>query len=319
MKYNVGIDLGGTNIAVGVVDENYNIVARAKAKTNAPRAAELIADDIKIVVENAVANAGLTMDDIQWIGLGSPGIVNQDTGKIDFANNLKFIHTPIKKLIEERVNKSTFIENDANCAVYGEALAGAAKGVKNVVGITLGTGVGGGIIIDGKIYCGSNYAGAELGHTVIAYNGKQCPCGRKGCLEAYTSATGLINMTKDYLNAHKDCKIWDMIEGSLDKVSGRTAFDAMRAGIEGGKEIVDEYLGYLGCGVVNIINTFQPDILFIGGGISKEGENILKPLREYIDANSYTRYSEKQTKLCTAELGNDAGIIGAAFLGNLYA
>ena len=319
MKYYAGIDLGGTNIAVGIVDENYKIIGRGKMKTDATRAAELIADDMATATRAAVQDANIDISQVEWVGIGTPGTVNQTTGEIEYANNLYFRNVPMVKMLEERLGKRIYMENDANAAVYGEALAGAAKGRSNVIGITLGTGVGGGIIIDGKIYSGFNFSGAELGHTVIVYDGRQCTCGRKGCFEAYSSATGLINMTKDYLTQHPDSAMWKLVDGDINKVNGRVAFDAMRGGVEGGQEIVDTYLNYLGCGLVNMINIFQPEILFLGGGISKEGETILKPLREYIKREVYTKYSEKNTELCVAQLGNDAGIIGAAFLGSLYA
>ncbi len=197
MKYYVGIDLGGTNIVAGVVDEEYNIIAKASTKTNCPRPEKEIADDMAKMALQAVKNANLDISDIEWIGIGTPGIANSTTGIIERANNLGFENTPMVKYISESIDKPVFIENDANAAAYGEYVAGAAKGAKNAVCITLGTGVGGGIIVDGKIYAGSNFAGAEIGHTVIEVDGAQCSCGRKGCFEAYSSATGLIRMSKE--------------------------------------------------------------------------------------------------------------------------
>ncbi len=319
MKYYAGIDLGGTNIAVGIVDENYQIVGKAKKKTNVPRPAEEIADDMAEATRQAAADAGLEMSNIEWVGIGTPGVVNQETGEIEYSNNLRFDRVPMVKLVQDRLGLPVYMENDANAATYGEALAGAAKGVRNVIGVTLGTGVGGGIIIDGKIYSGSNYAAGELGHTVIVHDGRPCTCGRKGCFESYASATGLIAMTREYLQAHPEDGMWHYCDNDLAKVNGRTAFEAMRAGLAGGKLIVDKYLDYLGCGIMNMINIFQPDVLFIGGGISKEGETILAPLRRYVERERYTRNSQKNTEIVAAKLGNDAGIIGAAFLGKLHA
>ena len=204
-----------------------------------------------------------------------------------------------------------------NAAAYGEFNVGAAREANDAIVITLGTGVGGGIIIDGMIYSGSNYAGAELGHTVIQHGGRQCSCGRKGCWEAYSSATGLINMTKEaIINPYNNNSIlYKMIDGDTAKITGKTAFDAAEAGCEVGKAIVDEYISYLGCGLVNIINIFQPEILCIGGGVSYQGDTLLKPLQKIIEAERYTKHNDKQTKVCLCQLGNDAGIIGAAFLG----
>ena len=219
-------------------------------------------------------------------------------------------------MMEERLGKKVIIENDANAAALGEYLAGSAKGSKNAVAITLGTGVGGGIIINGKIYSGSNFAGAELGHMVIVKDGKECGCGRKGCWEAYASATGLINLTKQKILSDKleFSYMYKLCNGDLNKVEGRTAFDAMAAGDPTAKAVVEEYLGYLATGLVNIINIFQPDILCIGGGISNQGENLLAPLRKIIESERYTKHNDKQTVVCTCSLGNDAGIFGAAYL-----
>ena len=318
MKYYVGIDLGGTNIAVGVVNENNEIVGRAKTKTRPQEHCEIIAEDMAKTALVAIKNAEISIDDVQWVGVGTPGAVNPKTGMVEYAGNLNFKKAPLASLLEEKLGKKTFVENDANAASYGEYIAGAAKGVANAVVVTLGTGVGGCIIIDHKIYSGFNYVGGELGHIGIVFDGRPCTCGRRGCFEAYSSATGLINLTKEVMENNKDSKMWEL-SPTLDRVSGRTAFDAMRAGDKAGKEVVDTYIEYLGYGLTSIINTFQPEILCIGGGICKEGETLLAPLRRYIEENAFGfNLLEKNTKLVTAALGNDAGIIGAAMLGKLH-
>lgn len=314
MKYYVGIDLGGTNIVAGVVNENYNIVAKASTKTNCPRPEKEIADDMTKMALQAVKNANLTIDDIEWVGVGSPGIANSSTGILEYSNNLGFKNTPLVKYIQETIDKPVFIENDANAAAYGEFVAGAAKGAKNAVCITLGTGVGAGLIIDGKIYSGSNFAGAELGHTVIEVGGAQCSCGRKGCFEAYSSATGLIRMTKEAMSENPD-SIMNKMAKEKGKVTARTSFDAMRAGDETAKAVVDKYIKYLAAGITNAINIFQPDVLCIGGGVCNEGDPLLLPVKALVKEEVYTRNSEKNTEIVIAKLGNDAGIIGAAFLG----
>ena len=314
MKYYVGIDLGGTNIVAGVVDEEYNIIAKASTKTNCPRPEKEIADDMARMAIEAVKNAKLSMDQIEWIGVGTPGIANSETGIIEYSNNLGFKNTPMVKYIQETIDKPVFIENDANAAAYGEFVAGAAKGAKNAVCITLGTGVGGGIIIDGRIYSGSNFAGAEIGHTVIEVDGAQCSCGRKGCFEAYSSATGLIRMTKESMAQNPD-SIMNQVAEEKGKVTARTSFDCMRAGDKYAKAVVDKYIKYLAAGITNTINIFQPDVLCIGGGVCNEGDPLLLPVKELVKNEVYTRNSEKNTEIVIAKLGNDAGIIGAAFLG----
>ena len=311
MKYYIGVDLGGTNIVAGVVNENYEIISKASVKTNLPRPEQEIAADIIKVSKQAVESAGITMDQIEWVGMGTPGIANSETGIIEYSNNLGFVNTPMVKYLEEGLGKPAFIENDANAAAYGEYVAGAAKGAKNAVCITLGTGVGGGIIIDGKIYCGSNFGGAEIGHTVISVDGPQCTCGRKGCFEVYSSATGLIRMTKEAIAENPDSMMADE-----EKISGRTAFDYMRKGDKAAKGVVDKYIKYLAASITNTINIFQPDVLCIGGGVCNEGDPLLLPMKEIVARENYTRNSPKNAEIVIAKLGNDAGIIGAAFLGN---
>lgn len=312
----LGIDIGGTNIAVGIVDENYKIVKKASNPTSLPRSSEDLCDAIYQTGMKAIREADLTIDDIQWVGVGCPGTIDRKAGTAHvYVNKFPFNGINLRDELNKRFGIPCFVENDANAAAYGEALAGATKDVANSVAITLGTGVGSGIIIDGKIYNGFNFAGAEIGHTVIVKDGRPCSCGRRGCWEAYASATGLIRETRHAMLDATDSLMWKMVDGHVSRVTGRTAFDAMREGDPTGTDVVEKYIEYIGCGIVNIINTFQPDIVCIGGGISKEGDTILIPLRKYIVKERYSKYINKQTTICIAKLGNDAGIIGAAYLG----
>lgn len=312
MKFYVGIDLGGTNIKAGVVDENFNIVSKATCKTNLPRPAEEICADMAEVALKAVEKAGLTLNDIESLGIGAPGTANSATGIIEYSNNLGFLNLPVVKLMKTHIQKPCYVENDANAAAYGEFVAGAAQGANDAVCITLGTGVGGGIIIDKKIYSGFNFAGAEIGHTVIDPNGPECTCGRKGCFEVFSSATGLIRMTKEAMEYNKESLLW--AESNKEgKVSARTAFNAMRKGDAAAKAVVDKYIRYLACGITNTINIFQPDILCIGGGVCNEGDPLLIPLKELVEKEVYTKNSPKNTEIVIAQLGNDAGIMAPHF------
>lgn len=314
--YTIGIDLGGTNIVASVVNDEYKIIATSKTPTNSPRSADEIFDDIAEVCEEAIKSAGLTMDDIESVGMGTPGTVNAD-GIIEFANNLAFNNVPARTMLAKRLNKpeeKVFIENDANCAALGEAKAGVGNGAKDFVAVTLGTGVGSGVIIDGKIVNGVNYAGGECGHMVIVVDGEQCSCGRKGCWEAYASATALIRQTKKAMEEYPD-SLMHKLAKEEGKVSGRTAFDAMRLGDIAGIKVVDDYIKYVACGLINLVNALQPEIICIGGGICNEGETLMKPLRRFVQAERYSIHSKIQTKIVKAELGNDAGVIGAALLG----
>lgn len=315
MKYYIGIDLGGTNIKAGVVDESYNIIAKASVKTGCPRPAQEIVYDMADVSVEACKNAGISIDDIEWIGVGTPGIADNVNGTIPYSNNLGFKDVPVRKLIQEKINKPVYVANDANAAAYGEFVAGAAKGASDAICITLGTGVGAGVIIDGKIFTGRNLAGTEIGHMVISVDGPQCSCGRKGCFETFSSATGLINMTKQAIAENPD-SILAKYEKDEGKVSARHAFNAMREGDKAGKAVVDKYIKYLAAGITNTINIFQPDILCIGGGVCNEGDPLMVPMVELVKKEVYTRMLDKNTEITIAKLGNDAGIIGAAFLGN---
>lgn len=312
--YRIGVDLGGTNIAVGVVTEDLKIIGRGKVKTKCPRPAEEIFDDIAVAIDMALKDAKITMDEVISVGVGTPGSVNKSNGYIEFANNLDFNKVPAKEMLEARIGKTVYLDNDANCAALGEAIAGVGKGVGNFVAVTLGTGVGSGIILNGKIVSGINYAAGEMGHMVISVDGEQCNCGRRGCWEQYASATALIAQTKDAMRHDHDSKMWQLVNDNIDCVSGRTAFDAMRMGDKTGKAVVDRYIYYVAAGVINIINALQPEIICIGGGIGHEGDTILEPIRTHVKRERYSIYAAKQTKIMPAELGNDAGIFGAALL-----
>ena len=318
--YYIGVDLGGTNIAVGIVNENYEIVKKGSTPTKPERGCDPIIEDMGALCRKLVSECGLTLDDIAYAGIATPGTANSDTGIVEYSNNIPFRNYPIAAKLSALLDgKKVYIENDANAAAKAEAFAGVAKGAQYSVMITLGTGLGGGIIIDGKVYSGFNFAGAELGHTVIEKGGRPCTCGRHGCWEAYSSATGLVNITKDHITearkSGRKTSMEEMIGGDLSKVSARTAFTAMKAGDEVAAEVVDEYISYLACGVANVINIFQPNVLSIGGGVCNEGEYLTKPLLEKVWEETYSREGTPQTQILIAKLGNDAGIIGAAVLG----
>ncbi len=312
--FTIGIDLGGTNIVAAVVDGKYRIVAKAKRPTALPRSAEEIFDDIAQVCKEAMGSAGISIEDVEWVGLGTPGTVNTE-GVIEYANNLGFDHIYAKTMLSERLGiENVYIENDANCAALGEAYAGSGHGSKDFVAVTLGTGVGTGIIQGGKIVAGVNNAGGECGHMVIVVDGEPCTCGRKGCWEAYASATALINQTKAAMEENPESVMHELAKEE-GKVSGRTAFDAMRRNDSAGIKVVDQYIKYVACGITNLVNALQPEIICIGGGICNEGETLLRPIRRYVEAERYSVYSKVQTLVVKATLGNDAGIIGAALLG----
>lgn len=318
--YRIGIDLGGTNIAAGIVNDNFEIVCKASIPTGADRPATEIAADMVAICYTVCEKAGISPSEIASVGIASPGIANHDDGVIEYCCNIpSFNQFNICEAVRAGFPADrVFVENDANAAAWGEAIAGAAQGTSSSIMITLGTGVGGGIIIDGKVISGFNYAGAELGHIVIEVDGVQCGCGRKGCWEAYSSATALIRMTSEKLAecqaSGRKTVMTDMVE-KAGKVSGRTAFDAKRAGDEAGAEVVAKYVHYLAQGLANIINIFQPEVLSIGGGVSGEGDYLLDMLIPLVREEAYGKGIVKGTDIRIASLGNDAGIIGGAVLG----
>lgn len=313
--YYIGIDLGGTNIAIGIVDENCNIVRKGSTPTLPKRDPEEIVSDMAKLTKRLLNEAGIDISQIARAGIASPGSIDPKNGVIVYTNNLPFRNFPVADTLKKYLPiENVYVENDANAAALGEAMGGVAKGSDISVMITLGTGVGGGVIINGKVYSGFNYAGAELGHTVIEHNGAPCSCGRQGCWEAYSSATALVRLTKEKLTQCKDTVMWEMIGGDIDKANARIAFAAMKQGDKAGSEVVDSYIRYLACGIINMIDIFQPDVLSIGGGVCNEKDYLLVPLLDLINKDKRIAGRENKTRICIAELGNDAGIIGAAAL-----
>lgn len=313
--YYLGIDLGGTNIAAGIVNEDMELVYKTSIPTEAKGGVENVIARMAEAAKLAIKGYGITTEDVKSIGIGSPGAIDPVNGVVIYANNLGFSNLPITaKLGEYFPGKDIYVENDANVAAWAEAKCGAAAGTNDSVTITLGTGVGGGMIINGKLYSGFNHAGGELGHIVIHEGGRPCTCGRKGCWEAYASVSGLIKTTREHMEKNPDSLMWK-IAGSLDKVNGLTSFDAMRKGDEEAQKVVDEYLHSVATGLIDILNIMQPEVLCIGGGISKEGDYLLKPVKVFAEKEMYARFNETKTDIRIAKLGNDAGIIGAALLG----
>ena len=314
--YYLGIDLGGMSIKAGVCDDNGNIIIKDTCPTVRTEDGDRILNDMANLCHRVISDAGLTVDDIEYAGLASPGSADNERGIIIYASTLPFLNYPIAKKLSKLTGiKKIYIDNDANAAAKGEAIYGAAKGYNNSLFITIGTGVGGGIIIGGKVYSGFNFSGAELGHIVIIKDGEECPCGRKGCLESYASATALIEQTKKKMYEDRNSVMWRVCDGDIAKVNGKTVFDAMLEDDSSAHEVFKTYIEYLASGITSLINIFQPEVLCIGGGISKQGDVLIEPIRHIVEREQYSRFCEKKTLIKAAELGNDAGIIGAASLG----
>ena len=305
----IGIDLGGTNIAAGIVDENGNIICKGSVPTLRERGNDAIVADMAKLSLKLVEECGLKPSDIKAVGIGCPGTIDNDRGVVVYSNNIVMKDYPLVAEFKKYLDLPVNIENDANAAAYGEYIA-TASDKKSFVLITLGTGVGGGIILDGKLWRGFNGAGAELGHTSIIMGGEPCTCGRRGCFEAYASVTALISQTKRAMAEYPD-SLMNKIAEERGVVNGRTSFDCARMGDEIAIAVRDKYIEYIAEGVVNIINTIQPEVFVIGGGISREGDTILTPLKKIVEQNDYNKYMPK-TEIRIAKLFGDAGIVGAA-------
>ena len=310
-KYFVGIDLGGTFIKGGIVDDLGNIVCLDKVPTESDKGADKVAENIAALTQKLMNTLGLNKDDVEGIGMGVPGMIDSKAGNVIYSNNLKWKDFRIGEKVTVLTGLRVKIANDANVAALGEVKFGAAKDYENVVMFTLGTGVGGGIVIDGKLFEGNKSAGAELGHATIRMGGEQCTCGRKGCLEAYASATALIRDTKRAMEAHKDSQMWQ--DGGLDQVTGKTAFDYKDTDPYA-KEVVENYITYLAEGITDIANVFRPEAVLLGGGVCAQGDNLVKPLQEKLDKDIFAGDLGPKVKILIAELENSAGILGAAAL-----
>ena len=311
--YYIGIDLGGTNIAVGVVNEEGSIVAKAETPTLASRPYSELVKDMADCTKRAIAEAGLTEDDIHSIGIGIPGVASKD-GVVIFCTNLGWRNVPIRAEIQQYINKPVFIDNDATVAGWAEYKAGVSRNTNSSVFLTLGTGLGSGIILNGRIWAGAHGAGGELGHTVIEEGGVPCTCGKRGCTERYCSATAIIRMAKEACADAPNCAIMRAVDGDMDKINAKIVLDAAKDGDTVAVQVFNNFIKYLALAVNNVISSFDPDMIVLGGGVSRAGDFLLDALKAALPP--YLFYPTlPQPELRIASLGNEAGIIGAALLG----
>lgn len=314
VRYRIGIDLGGTNMAAGIVDASYDVLCRESVKTRKNGTPEEIADDMAALVHGLCNGFGIEKDEIETVGIGIPGSVSEE-GMVEDANNIGFYHVPFGRMMEERLELPMQTVNDARAAAMGEYLAGAGRGSRIFQMLTIGTGIGGALIVDGKALTGCNGAAGEIGHMVIAQGGLPCSCGRKGCFEAYASASALKERMMRIVPKSQESLLFRLCEGQKERLSGRLLFAALKEQDALAKELFWEHIEYLAEGIANIVNILQPDILCVGGGMSEQGEALLAPLRAAVAKRLYSKHSKVQTELKAAELGNAAGIIGAAYCG----
>ncbi len=310
--YTVGIDIGGMSIKIGLVDDEGKILEQVRFKTS--KTAEQC---IKDMIENISAlldKYSLTEKDLRGIGIGCPGAVSRETGMVIYLPNLGWENVPLAKELKKTFDLPVIISNDANVAALGETIYGAAKDYSTVVMFTLGTGVGGGMVIDNKLFEGGWSRGAELGHITLYLDGEPCTCGRTGCIERYVSATALMAQTKKAMLEDRESLMWDYVKGNIENVDGKTAFECSKKGDVSANKVVDNYVKYLGESMLNMFNIFRPEAFILGGGVSAQGKYLNDKVKAYCEKFDYGYKDAPRTEILTATLGNDAGIIGAAAL-----
>ena len=310
MKY-IGIDIGGTTVKGIVIDELANVYANDSIETGERDGGNSLLDNIVTIIDRMLKSAKIEKSECVGIGVGCPGMIDSNNGKVVFAGNLKLKDFSLAELVSEKTGLPVKLTNDANAAALGEAKFGAGKKYKDSILITLGTGVGGGIVVDGKLFEGGMSAGTEVGHTVIVYDGEQCTCGRKGCFERYCSATALIEQTRTAMLNNRNSLMWN--DCTAETVSGKTAFKHYETDLTA-KSVVDKYIGYLACGITNLANVFRPQVVMLGGGVSGEGEKLSVPVQDLLDKQIFAGQSYAPVKVVIASLGNKAGAFGAAAL-----
>ncbi len=312
-KYRLGIDLGGTNIKAGVLTQNNELVATVSLPTNSTRGWQAVVADMAKTAKLAAEKANVPLEACSGCGVGCPGTVDQNSGVVIYSNNLEWENVPLAEKLNELLGLKIKITNDANCAALGECVCGAAKGTQSAVLVTLGTGVGGGVIMDGKLFEGGVGA-IELGHIQLVDEGELCTCGRKGCFESYASATALIRMAKQSAKQNPDSLLYANWQANNAQMNGRIPFDAAQSGDETAKKVVEQYINYLGKGITDLVNIFRPEVVLLSGGICAQGEVLTVPLQTYVQAHTFASKQLPAPQIKIATLGNDAGIVGAANL-----
>ncbi|MFW5648192.1 MAG: ROK family protein [Candidatus Alkaliphilus sp. MAG34] len=305
----IGIDLGATEIKTGIVSKDGRIINKSTAHTPINGGVDSIVDSIDMLITELLKTDNKTIQPVKGIGIGIPGVCN-DEGLVYYAPNLFWNNVPLGDLLREKTSFPIFVENDATMAVLGEATYGAAKGVSNCVLITLGTGIGGGIIINGDVYSGSHGIGSEIGHMIVGENFYNCNCGNNGCLETFSSATALIKYTEKLLSDYDNSLILEKIN-DIKGLDAKLIFDCAKEGDFVANKTVDRLVKYLAIGIGNIINILDPEMVIMGGGISKAGNYLIDKLNREVPKNIWLK-SMNLTEIVSAGLGNDAGIMGSA-------
>ena len=311
---NIGIDLGGTGIKAGLVDERGNILYKLSCPTLVERGHEAVIHDMAQLSLRVIAESGHDLSEVASIGIGIPGIMDQATGVVPFCTNLAWHNVPLVKLLQQEIDKPVYVNNDATVAGLAESVAGVSAGTRSSVFVTLGTGVGGGVILDGKVFMGEHGVATEIGHMITVAGGEMCSCGNRGCWERYASATAIIREGRRFAEAHRDCALFRAVNGNLDQIEARTVIDLAKAGDPDCEKLFDNYVYHLTVGLINLINLYDPEIIALGGGVSKAGTFLLDKVNALLPEMIFFK-TMPHARIELARLGNDAGIIGAAMLG----
>ena len=313
--YYIGIDIGGMSIKGGLVTENGELVLKQSIVTRPTANEDVIIDDIHKLICSLLENKGLHEYQLSGVGIGVPGTVDGENGRVRFTPNINFKNTPLVEKLSARFQYKfpIRISNDANCAALGEAVWGGGGGVSDSITVTLGTGVGTGFYISGKLFEGVGGAGTEGGHIVIKTGGEKCGCGRRGCWEAYAAAPALIRQVEAAIAKNPDSVLAEIAKEETG-VTGKTVFEAVEKGCPVAAKVLKKYVSYVGDGLVNLVNIFRPKVIIMGGGVSMAGDALIKPLQRYVSLHSFASKYSPKTKIVQAKLGNDAGIMGAATL-----
>lgn len=313
-KVLIGIDLGGTSIKIGIVNEEYEIIARTSIRTNAGRTYEEVIADMGQAALALLAEHDFSIQDCIGAGVGSPGTIDSQNGVVLYSNNIRWDNVPAAAELRKYLPVPVFMDNDANCAALGEVTKGAAAGYRNAAFLTLGTGIGGGIVIDGTIFGGGHPGGVELGHILNGAEKRKCTCGRYDCLETYASATALIQDAKKMARQHPESVLWELCGKNPERMDAKMPFDAAEAGDVCGRALIENYIAHLADGIVDIVNIFRPDIVVLGGGVCAQGKKLTEPLNRYLKENCFGASVAHVPEVVIAKNGNQAGIIGAASL-----
>lgn len=308
----IGVDFGATKLNAVAITPTGEVRAKLREPTEATKGLEVVIKNIVSLIEKVISSGTKRRDEIRGIGIGAPGPLNPETGIIIKAPNLPgWRNVTLRDLIREKINLPVFLENDANAAAFGEYWLGAGKNAKVLLCLTLGTGVGGGVIINGKIFSGANFIGAELGHTIIKYDGLRCSCGNFGCLEAYVSATAIVQRTSTAIESGEKTLLTKMVNNRLEDLTAKLVHEAAKKGDRLAKDIMTETGKLLGIGITTLANIFNPDVVIIGGGVSRAGKFLLEPARQEVCKRAMPGIADS-LYIVRAKLGEDSGAIGAA-------